>query len=204
LLRVGETRSLPVIRAAKQAAPPAEWVLLDAPPGTSCPAVETVRGCDFVLLVTEPTPFGLHDLRLAVDVAKTLKLACGVVINRALVGQTETRQFCQQTRIPVLGEIPDSMAVAEACSEGQLAVEAVPGLRRTFAQLLLRFAFLSSTSALPEAVRRNLKEFAEPGGEPSSTMSRTLKASSPAVCYLALKKRSQPETASRASPSPEK
>ena len=85
-LNVGEASSPPVIRAAKQAAPSADWTILDAPPGTACPMIETVRDCDYVLLVTEPTPFGLHDLRLALDVAQTLNRSCGVVVNRAQPG----------------------------------------------------------------------------------------------------------------------
>ncbi len=137
-LNVGEATSPPVIRAAKQAAPPAEWTILDAPPGTACPMIETVRDCDFVMLVTEPTPFGLHDLRLAVEVAKTLKLPCGVVVNRAQPGADEAREWCEQARVPILAEIPDSMVIAKAYSQGQLVVESVPGLQQVFDQLLRR------------------------------------------------------------------
>lgn len=136
-LNVGEAASPPVIRATKQAAPLAEWTILDAPPGTACPMIETVRDCDYVLLVTEPTPFGLHDLRQALEVAKVLKLRCGVVVNRAQPGMTETREFCESARVPILAEIPDALAIAKAYSQGQLAVEAVPGLHRTF-DLLVR------------------------------------------------------------------
>jgi MinD superfamily P-loop ATPase len=75
-LKVGVATSPPVIRAAKGAAPLADWTILDAPPGTACPMIETVRDCDYVLLVTEPTPFGLHDLRLALDVVKALRMPC--------------------------------------------------------------------------------------------------------------------------------
>ena len=137
-LNVGEAASPPVIRATKQAAPPADWTILDAPPGTACPMIETVRDCHYVLLVTEPTPFGLHDLRLALDVAKTLKLPCGVVVNRAQPRMTETRELCESARVPILAEIPDALDIAKAYSQGQLAVEAVPGLQQTFDQLLRR------------------------------------------------------------------
>ena len=135
ILNVGEVSSPPVIRAAKQAAPEMQWSILDAPPGTGCPMVETVRGCDYILLVTEPTPFGLHDLRLAVEVARALNLACGVVINRADPVATETRAWCEQERLPILAEIPDSLAIAKAYSQGQLIIDAVPGLEQTFNQL---------------------------------------------------------------------
>jgi MinD superfamily P-loop ATPase len=137
-LNVGEATSPPVIRAAKQAASPAQWTILDAPPGTACPMIETVRDCDYVLLVTEPTPFGLHDLRLAVEVARTLKLACGVVVNRADPVATETREWCEHARVAILAEIPDSVAIAKAYSQGQLIVEAVPGLQQIFDQLIAR------------------------------------------------------------------
>jgi MinD superfamily P-loop ATPase len=137
-LNVGEATSPPVIRAAKQAAPAADWTILDAPPGTACPMIETVRDCDYVLLVTEPTPFGLHDLRLALDVAKVLKLRCGVVVNRAQPGANETRELCGSARVPILAEIPDALAIAQAYSQGQLVVEAVPGLQPVFNQLAER------------------------------------------------------------------
>jgi hypothetical protein len=138
------------------------------------------------------------------DLAKSLKLECGVVINRALVGQPEARQLCQQARIPILAEIPDSMAVAEAYSEGQLAVEVVPGLRRTFAQLLLHLASVANTDALPGEVRRNLEKWAGPGGEPSSPISQTPKAPPPAVCYLALRNRRPNPSRHQAGPSPDR
>lgn len=135
-MNIGEASSPPMIRAVKQAAPDVDWLFLDAPPGTACPMMEAVRGSDLVVLVTEPTPFGLHDLNLAVDVVKALKLDCGVVVNRASAGYTETRLLCQQARIPILAEIPDLLAVAEAYSEGKLAVEAVPEVRAVFSSLL--------------------------------------------------------------------
>jgi MinD superfamily P-loop ATPase len=137
-LNVGEATSPPVIRAAKKAAPAVDWTILDAPPGTACPMIETTRDCDFVLLVTEPTPFGLHDLRLAVEVAKTLQRSCGVVINRTTPRATETLEWCEQMRVPILAEIPDDVAIARAYSQGQLITESVPGLQQIFDQLRLR------------------------------------------------------------------
>ena len=136
ILNVGEHMSPPAIHAVKQAAPEEHLVVLDAPPGTSCPVVEAVRGSDLVVLVTEPTPFGLHDLKLAVEMVRALKLPLGVVINRADVGNGEVGQYCEQARIPVLGEIPDDRTVAEAYSRGELACRAVPGYQGRFERLL--------------------------------------------------------------------
>jgi MinD superfamily P-loop ATPase len=137
-LNVGEATSPPVIRAAKKAAPAADWTILDAPPGTACPMIETVRDCDYVVLVTEPTPFGLHDLRLAAEVARTLQRPYGVVINRATPVAIETREWCEQMHVPILAEIPDDVAIARAYSQGQLITESVPGLQPVFDQLWLR------------------------------------------------------------------
>lgn len=137
-LNVGVATSPPVIRVAKQAASPADWTILDAPPGTSCPMIETVRDCDYLVLVTEPTPFGLHDLALALEVAQSLAVPCGVVINRAQPGETATQTLCAASGVPILAEIPDEVAVAKAYSRGQLACEALPVLREAFVALAER------------------------------------------------------------------
>jgi len=127
VLNVGEHISPPGIRAVKQAAPAADLIILDAPPGTSCPVVESVRGCDLVILVAEPTPFGLYDLKLACEMVRALRLPFAVVINRCDIGDEEVRRYCARNRIEVLAEIPDDRAVAEAYSQGELASLAVPG-----------------------------------------------------------------------------
>jgi MinD superfamily P-loop ATPase len=188
-LNVGEASSPPVIQAVKQAAPQADLLIYDAPPGTTCPMIESVRGSDFVVLVTEPTPFGLHDLRLALDVVKLLKVDCGVVINRALGGLAETRQLCEQARIPILAEIPDVLAVAEAYSEGKLAVEAVPGMRRVFARLLLELAGAVKRDFLPEAIRAGLNRIIHPAVEPAAQPRQTADERPRPVCYLAFRAR---------------
>ena len=136
LLNVGQVMSPPVIKAAKAAAPSADVTLIDVPPGTSCPVIESVRDADFVLLVTEPTPFGLNDLKLAVEMVRALKLSFGVLINRADSGDFQTRQFCETSRIPILAEIPDVRAVAEAYSRGVLAAEVSQHYREGFERLL--------------------------------------------------------------------
>jgi MinD superfamily P-loop ATPase len=113
-------------------------IILDCPPGTSCPVIESVRGSDLVLLVTEPTPFGLHDLKLAVEMVRALKLPLAVVLNRCDVGDDQVRQYCTSQRISVLAEIPDDRAVAEAYSRGQLACRAAPSFADRIRALLKR------------------------------------------------------------------
>lgn len=136
LLNVGEAMSPPVIRAVKSTASEAELVIVDAPPGTSCPVIEAVRGADFVVLVTEPTPFGFHDLKLAVEMVRALKLPFGVVLNRVGLGGTETRPYCTAQRISILQEIPDDRKLAEAYSRGVTACEARPEYEALFTGLL--------------------------------------------------------------------
>ncbi|MBN1852028.1 MAG: ATP-binding protein [Pirellulales bacterium] len=136
VLDVGEAMSPPAIQAVKDTAPDVELILYDCPPGTSCPVIESVRGCDLLLLVTEPTPFGLHDLKLAVEMARALKLRFGVVINRADMGDREVWDYCSHQRIAILAEIPDELAVAEAYSRGEMAAESVPRLAEQVRRLL--------------------------------------------------------------------
>jgi MinD superfamily P-loop ATPase len=136
VLNIGEAMSTPLIRQVKAAAPEADLVIIDSPPGTSCPVIESVRQADFVLLVTEPTPFGLHDLKLAVEMVRTLKLPSGVVINRARFGDNETHKYCRRQGVEILAEIPDDRRVAEAYSRGILACEAVPEFRAAMQDLL--------------------------------------------------------------------
>jgi MinD superfamily P-loop ATPase len=136
LLRVGEPISPPLIRAVKSTNFDVDLVLIDAPPGTSCPVVEAVRDTDFVVLVTEPTPFGLNDLRLAVETVRVLGLPFGVVVNRSDVGGDQTRSYCAAEGIPILGEIPDDRQLAEAYSRGVPACDALPAYESTFSTLL--------------------------------------------------------------------
>ncbi len=137
-LNVGEPTAPPLIRAVRKKAILDGIAILDAPPGTSCPVVTTVRDADYVLLVTEPTPFGLNDLKLAVEMLRQLGLRHGVVINRADIGDQQVRAFCAAERIPVLLELPDDRRVAEAYSRGQLTLEAVSEWRPLFVNLWKR------------------------------------------------------------------
>jgi len=152
ILNIGEAMAVPVIRELKRCIgkDSERIVLLDASPGTSCPVVETMRGADFVLMVTEPTPFGLHDLRLAVEVARhALGLSVGVVINRDGVGDQGVEDYCAAENIPILMRIPLDRRIAEAYSEGMPLVEALPEYRAKFMQLYLQIA---------DHISKNVKE----------------------------------------------
>jgi MinD superfamily P-loop ATPase len=128
VLNIGEPMAGPVIRHLKRwAAPRDEQILiLDCPPGTSCPVVEAVRGATFMLLVTEPTPFGLHDLRLAVQVGRFLHMPMGVVINRDGIGDEAVAEYCQGEGIPILLRIPFERAIAEGIARGEPLITLVP------------------------------------------------------------------------------
>ncbi len=117
-LEIGKPMAVPVIKAVKNQIGKAENVILDSPPGASCPFVETVRGSDFCVLVTEPTPFGLHDLKIAVQVLRDLAVPFGVVVNRAGVGDEKVYAYCKEERIRVLMEIPYQREIAELYSRG--------------------------------------------------------------------------------------
>ncbi|MFB3779446.1 MAG: P-loop NTPase [Bryobacteraceae bacterium] len=136
VLHVGEAMSTPLVREVKAAAPAADLVIIDSPPGTSCPVIESVRGADLVLLATEPTPFGLNDLKLAVEMVRALGLPMAVVVNRARSGDDETHKYCRRQGIQILAEISDDRRVAEAYSRGFLACEAVPWFRDAVQDLL--------------------------------------------------------------------
>jgi MinD superfamily P-loop ATPase len=135
-LAIGEAMAGPVIRAVKQRADRSSTVIIDVPPGNSCPVVEAVRGSDFCLLVTEPTPFGLHDLALAVELARKLAIPCGVVINRDGSGDQRVERYCAQQQIPVLLKIPLDRRIAELYCRGQTLVAGMPSWREAFRDLL--------------------------------------------------------------------
>ncbi len=135
-MTVGEESVTPIVRALKAAVPEEGITILDAPPGTACPAVETMRGTDRAILVTEPTPFGLNDLKLAVETTRELGVTAGVVINRCDVGTSDTLDYCRREGLDVLLEIPNDRAVAEAYSTGTLPTRVVPGFRETMLPLV--------------------------------------------------------------------
>ena len=131
-LAIGEAMAPPVIREVKKYIDPANIVIIDVPPGTSCPVVEAVEGSDFCLLVTEPTPFGLNDLLLAVEVVRKLGISCGVVINRVGIGGNEVEQYCRQEGIPILLRMPLDRNIAMLYSQGIPLIEGIPQWREDF------------------------------------------------------------------------
>jgi MinD superfamily P-loop ATPase len=135
-LNVGEALSPPLVRAVRSTIQDDGLAIIDASPGTSCPVIAAIKGVDFVLLVTEPTPFGVNDLEIAVDMVKELCIPHAVVINRCVPGYTLARDFCMDKNIRILAEIPDDRRVAEAYSRGMLPHSAVPGYQKLFAGLL--------------------------------------------------------------------
>ncbi len=122
-LNVTEAMSPPVIRQVKQLINVRKTVIIDVPPGTSCPVVASINNSDFCILVTEPTPFGLNDLILAVDVLKKLNIPFGVIINRADIGTNQVDSFCQKNNIPLLMQIPFDKEIAILYSKGISLVE---------------------------------------------------------------------------------
>jgi MinD superfamily P-loop ATPase len=135
---IGAIQTPALIRHVKRQARDDAVVLLDAPPGTSCPVIETIKGTDFVLLVTEPTPFGLNDLELAVGMVRTLKLPFAVVINRCDMGDDRVVQYCQREEINIAMEIPNDRRIAEAYSRGRMMVDILPEYVARFRQLYER------------------------------------------------------------------
>jgi len=134
-LKIGDVRSPALIKKVKENAADNSTVIIDAPPGTSCPVVEAVKGVGYVLLVTEPTPFGLNDLELAVEMVRQLKLPFAVAINRSDIGDDRVIHYCQQQGIEILLEIPDDRLIAEAYSKGIKIIDVIPAYEERFLEL---------------------------------------------------------------------
>ena len=134
-LRVGEAMSPPLIKQVRAYQDPQKLTIIDAPPGTSCPVIAAMKDSDFVLLVTEPTPFGLYDLKLAVAAVRMLDIPMGLVINRSDLGDDRVRKYAHQEELPILMEIPFDRQIAEAYSRGELLVEVIPRWRARFLAL---------------------------------------------------------------------
>jgi MinD superfamily P-loop ATPase len=131
-LAIGEAMPVPVLRAVKALADTSNTVIIDAPPGTGCPVVEAVRGSDFCLLVTEPTPFGLHDLTLAVELMRDLAIPYGVIINRDALGDDAVERYCAEQDVPVLLRIPFDRRIAELYCRGVTLAEGMPEWKGAF------------------------------------------------------------------------
>ncbi len=134
-LEVGVSLVPPVIRAVREQLLEDMPAILDAPPGTSCPVVATLRDCDYVVMVTDPTPFGLHDLKLAVAMVRELALPCGVIVNRAGDDRVGLYRFCEEENLPILLSIPDDRQIAEVVSRGGLVADALPEYGLMFSEL---------------------------------------------------------------------
>ncbi len=134
-LRIGHVRTPSLIKKVKNHIKQNHLAIIDVPPGTSCPVVEAVKGTDFVLLVTEPTPFGLNDLKLAVDLVRKMMLPFAVAINRYDIGNDEVEKYCRAENINICLKMPDDRRIAEAYSTGRMIVDELPEYKKHFADL---------------------------------------------------------------------
>jgi len=134
-LNVGEPMATPVIAEVKKQTQTHSTVIIDSPPGTSCPVIESVYGSDYCILVTEPTPFGLYDLKIAVQVLERLGIPLGVIVNRAGIGDRKVYKYCTEKGIPILLEISYNKKIAELYSSGIPFVLKMPEWKEKFQQL---------------------------------------------------------------------
>jgi MinD superfamily P-loop ATPase len=134
-LRVGQPMAPPLIREVKKRIDRSKVAILDAPPGTSCPVIQTVKGSDYTILVTEPTPFGLYDLKLAVEAIGALKIPLGVILNRADIGDQGVQDFVRYRGIPLLMTIPFDRKIAEGYAKGRSLIEIYPDWQEKFTTL---------------------------------------------------------------------
>ncbi len=135
-LNIGQMMSPPLIKAVKKYIDPVRINIIDVPPGTSCPVITAIKGSDFCILVTEPTPFGLNDLILAVEILRKLNIPFGVVINRSDLGDEKTDNYCYQENILILMKIPFKKEIASAYSKGIPIIKALPEYKKNFQELL--------------------------------------------------------------------
>ncbi len=135
LLNIGEAMATPVIKALKTKIKNEKTVILDSPPGTACPVIESVNEADFVLLVTEPTPFGLHDLKLAVEMVRSLKIPFSVIINREGIGDDCVEKYCKEQKIKIILKIPHDEKIARLYSKGIPFIKQMPEWKNRFQEL---------------------------------------------------------------------
>ena len=134
-LKIGDIHTPPLIKRVKSNSLDKGIVIIDAPPGTSCPVIEAVKSADFVLLVTEPTPFGLNDLKLAIGMVRELKIPFAVVVNRSDPDEQMINQYCRDENIDIIFEVPDDRRIAEAYSIGKMIVDVLPEYKEDFTVL---------------------------------------------------------------------
>jgi MinD superfamily P-loop ATPase len=150
-LSIGQAMAPPVIRKVKELIDKDSVVIIDASPGTSCPVVEAIKDSDFCLLVTEPTPFGLNDLMLAVETVRHLQIPCGIVLNRAGVGDARVEEYCRKENIPILLTIPLDTSIASFYSRGIPLVEGMPEYKKSFVELYEKIGeMVNERSAHPQ------------------------------------------------------
>lgn len=142
LLNIGEVMSPAIIRQLRSKGESEGVCIIDSPPGTSCPVVESVRGTDFVLLVSEPTPFGLNDLVLAVEMVRALATPFAVALNRCDTGDEGVRSYCEREGIEILLSIPDDRRIAESYARGDIDLAKLPGYREAFDECFRRIVTL--------------------------------------------------------------
>ena len=135
ILNIGEAQAIPVLKHLKKKIDKNKNVIIDAPPGTACPFVETVEISDYCILVTEPTPFGLNDLKIAVDTVRLIGVPFGVIINRDGVGDNKVELYCQHEKIPILTKIPQSTEIAELYSKGMTFVDEITDFKTQFKRI---------------------------------------------------------------------
>jgi len=148
-LDIGVAMAPPIIKGLKKHIEDDKICILDAPPGTSCPTIETLKDCDVAILVTEPTPFGLNDLILAIEVTRQLNIPFGVVINRSDMGDDRVHNYLKQENIPILMEIKHDIEIARLYSKGKVIVEEIPKYKEMFLELKDKALALSKKRTVP-------------------------------------------------------
>ena len=135
-LNIGHVRTPTLIKEVKKYIRRECLAIIDVPPGTSCPVVEAIKDTDFVLLVTEPTPFGLNDLKLAVELVRALNLPLAIAINRDGIGDRDVEKYCEAQKIDIVFRLPDDRRIAEIYSSGEMIVRGLPEYKNCFVDLL--------------------------------------------------------------------
>ncbi|MFX1534017.1 MAG: ATP-binding protein [Promethearchaeota archaeon] len=138
IMNPGEAMATPVIKALKKKMDPSKPSILDSPPGAACPVIETVRDSDYCILVTEPTPFGLHDLKIAVKIVQSLGIPHGIIINRDGIGDDRVEEYCKEENIPILMKIPDNREIAHLYSKGIIFSQGMSEWKEKFIALYKR------------------------------------------------------------------
>jgi MinD superfamily P-loop ATPase len=141
-LEIGQVMVPPIIKKVRSYTNTDLITVIDAPPGTSCPVIAAMNKADIIILVTEPTPFGLHDLKLAVETVKILDIPCGIVINRAGIGNDDVNKYAEKEDIPILMEIPFDKKIAQIYSKGLMIVDELPEYRERFLALFQKIGQL--------------------------------------------------------------